>query len=245
MTQALAVEDELVLTADEVAEGEVGAVGSRALGEHRHPLAALAAVVGRAGRVGDQRRALLGLGRGGRALDPAVLADRQPDAVAGDVDDHRRLAGNEVALLVEDGVVGQPVLAVDAAHAAVGEHREGVVGVARIAAAGDRLGEADQDGHRRRPRPPTPRPRAGLPRESAASGRGPRPGSPAGRARGRSPARPPRPRARPIHSAILAALPSMSPTVGLIWASATRIGPRDEHRRSIPARKRGRGRDGR
>ena len=53
-------------------------------------------------------------------------------------------AGDEVALLVEDGVVGEPVLAVDRLHGAVGEHGERVVGVPVVAAALDRLGEADQ-----------------------------------------------------------------------------------------------------
>ena len=56
-------------------------------------------------------------------------------------------AGDEVALLVEDGVVGQTVLAVDGAHLASGEHGERVVGVAAVAAARDRLGEADQRDH--------------------------------------------------------------------------------------------------
>ena len=111
--EALAVEDQLVLAADQVAEGEVGAVGAGEAGEQLLALAALAAVVGRAGGVGDQRRAFGDLGRGGRALDPAVLADRQPDPGAGDVDRRRLGAGDEVALLVEDRVVGQAVLAVD------------------------------------------------------------------------------------------------------------------------------------
>ena len=54
------------------------------------------------------------------------------------------VSGDEVALLVEDGVVGQPVLAVDRLHGAVGEHGERVVGVAEVAAARNRLGEADE-----------------------------------------------------------------------------------------------------
>ena len=74
---------------------------------------------------------------------------------------------------------------------------------------------------RRRRAPPAP---AGSPRRSGASGRGPRPGTRASRARGRPPGRRRRSRAAPIHSAIFAAFPSMSPTVGLIWASA-RLSP--------------------
>ena len=52
-----------------------------------------------------------------------------------------RSAGLEVALLVEDAVVGQEHLAVDALDLAVGEHREAVVDVLRV------LGEADQRDH--------------------------------------------------------------------------------------------------
>ena len=63
---ALAVEDQLVLAADRVAEGEGDAVGLGALGDHRLAGGALAARVGRARRVDDQARAggrLVGLGR--------------------------------------------------------------------------------------------------------------------------------------------------------------------------------------
>src|SRR3954466_5803087 len=42
----------------------------------------------------------------------------------------------------------------------------------------------------------------------------------------------PSPRARPIHAATFAALASIAPTVGLIWARATRIGG---PRRLLPA----------
>ena len=122
----------------------MGPVGAGEAGEQRLALEALAAVVGRARGVGDQRRAFGDLGRGGRALHPAVLADGEPDPGAGDVDRRRLGAGDEVALLVEDRVVGQAVLAVDGPHGAVGEHGEGVVGVAKVAAARRRLGEADE-----------------------------------------------------------------------------------------------------
>ena len=50
-----------------------------------------------------------------------------PTRVLADLDDRPATAGAEVALLVEDAVVGQVVLAVDLAHGAVGEHRGGVV----------------------------------------------------------------------------------------------------------------------
>ena len=66
------------------------------------------------------------------------------------------VAGLEVAALVEDAVVGQAALAVDALDLAVGEHRERVVGRGRgrvdqrvevlelLRRALDPLGEADQ-----------------------------------------------------------------------------------------------------
>ena len=140
------------------------AVAAGQAAEELLALAALAAVVGGAGGVGDQRRPFGDLGRGGRALDPAVLADGEADPGPGDVDRRRLGAGDEVALLVEDRVVGQAVLAVDGAHGAVGEHGERVVGVAEVAAAGRRLGEADQGDDALDPGRRSPRRRAGWPR---------------------------------------------------------------------------------
>ena len=101
-------------------------------------------MVGGARGVRDQPRPLGRLDRGRRPLDPDVLADRQPDLGPADIDRHRLIAGSEVALLVEDGVVRQPALAIDVAHAAVGEHRQRVVGLPVTVLAGGRLGEADQ-----------------------------------------------------------------------------------------------------
>ncbi len=79
--------------------------------------------------------------RSGRPACPAT------STVAGSV------ARDEVALLVEDRVVGQPVLAVDGAHGAVGEHRERVVGVAEVAV-------RRRPARRSRPGRRSPRPRA-------------------------------------------------------------------------------------
>ena len=78
--EGVAVEDELVLAADERAEGDAGDVLAGALGEHPLALGALAGVVGRGGDVDDQRRAGQRLVAGRRAGLPDVLADRQPDA---------------------------------------------------------------------------------------------------------------------------------------------------------------------
>ena len=60
---------------------------------------------------------------------PDVLADRQADGHAVDLDRRPARAGLEVAQLVEDAVVGQVQLAVDRLHRAVGEHGGGVVDV--------------------------------------------------------------------------------------------------------------------
>ncbi len=78
----VAVEDELVLAADEPAEGDAGDVVAGALGEHALALGALAGVVGGGGDVEDQRGAGERLVAGGRAGLPDVLADGQPDALA-------------------------------------------------------------------------------------------------------------------------------------------------------------------
>ena len=142
--ERVAVEDELVLAADERAERERGDVLAGALDDHRLALEALAGVVGRGGEVDDQRRAGERLVRARRPGLPDVLADRDADAVPRRARSGRPRAGLEVALLVEDAVVGQVHLAVDRRDAPVREHGGGVVDV------GAALGEADD--RRRCPR---------------------------------------------------------------------------------------------
>ena len=170
-------------TADEVV--------ARALDEHRLALDALAGEVGRGGRVDDQRRPgqrLLGR-RAARASRCPRRSLRPMRAVA-EVDDHRLVAGLEVALLVEDAVVGQPQLAVDAVDSRRRRARRARCRRRRRAR-----------GSRRAPRsPPPPRAtsasacwRAGG---SAPSAAGPRAGSRSARARGRARARRPASRAR-------------------------------------------------
>ena len=61
----------------------------------------------------------------------------RPTALLADLDHRAAVARLEVALLVEDAVVGQEDLAVDRVHDAVGEHGGGVVDVLRA------LGKAD------------------------------------------------------------------------------------------------------
>ena len=74
---------------------------------------------------------------GGPGL-PDVLADGQADAQVAELDQPAAVARLEVALLVEDAVVGQEHLAVDRLYAAAGEHGAGVVDVV------GELWEADQ-----------------------------------------------------------------------------------------------------
>ena len=87
--ERVAVEDELVLAADERAEGDRAEVVAGALGEHPLALEALAGVVGRGGDVDDQRRAGARLVGGGRAGLPDVLADRQAELVLAELDQRR------------------------------------------------------------------------------------------------------------------------------------------------------------
>ncbi len=112
--EAVPVEDQLVLAADEVAEGEAE---RRRRGRAR-PASLRARVPCRGGRASPRgwrsgsAPAAASLEAGGPGA-PDVLADRQADLLTGDLDRSPALARDEVALLVEDGVVGQPVLAVD------------------------------------------------------------------------------------------------------------------------------------
>ena len=112
-TTGVPVEDELVLAADEGAEGDAGDVVAGSLGEHPLALGALAGVVGGGRDVEDQRRAGERLLAGRWSRLPDVLAHGQPIRLPVELDDRAAGAGLEVALLVEDAVVGQVDLAVD------------------------------------------------------------------------------------------------------------------------------------
>ena len=75
----MAVEDQLVLPADRVAEGDEARVVACAGGEHLLALAVAVDVERRGGDVGEQLGAREGeVGRGWAGL-PEVLADRRPD----------------------------------------------------------------------------------------------------------------------------------------------------------------------
>ena len=126
----VAVEEELVLAADEVAEREVGGVVARARDEHLLAVLRLADVERRRGEVDEQ------LGAGEREVGrrrarlPDVLADRRPDQRVAEPEQQQLAARREVAVLVEDAVVRQEALAVEALHLAVGADGAGVAEVA-------------------------------------------------------------------------------------------------------------------
>ena len=138
--QAVAVEDELVLAADQVDVADDDGVVGRARREHALAEARLPAWYGEPLML-TMTSAPASACACGRAL-------RVPDVLA-DVHAERRVAaiaktgvsvpGLEVALLVEDAVVRQELLVVDAGALAVVDHRGGVVDVvARVDEADDR-----------------------------------------------------------------------------------------------------------
>ena len=118
----MAVEDELVLAADEVAERQVRRVVPRPGDQHLLAVLGLADVERRGGEVHDQLRAgEREVGRG-RAGLPDVLADRRADEHVAAAEQDELSAGGEVAVLVEDAVVREVVLAIDASQLPVREH---------------------------------------------------------------------------------------------------------------------------
>src|SRR5213080_3069148 len=111
--EAVAVEHELVLTPDQVAEDDIGQVVPGALYQHALTLGALFLVIGRGRDVDYDLCTREGLVTGGRARLPDVLADRQANDSLVHAHERGRFADLEVALLVEDAVVRQEHLPVD------------------------------------------------------------------------------------------------------------------------------------
>ena len=109
----MAIEDELVLSADEIAEREVGARVASTRHEHLLTVLGLADVVRRCREVHDQLRSRERQVGRRRARLPDVLADREPDGRLPDPEEDELTALGEVAVLVEDAVVREEVLAVD------------------------------------------------------------------------------------------------------------------------------------
>ncbi len=116
----VAVEDELVLPADEVAEREKRGRVARAGDEHLLPVLGLPHVERRGGEVDDELGSREGQVGGGRARLPDVLADGRSDEDVADLDEDEVATLEEVPVLVEDAVVREEVLPVHGLHATVG-----------------------------------------------------------------------------------------------------------------------------
>ena len=110
--ERVAVEDELVLAADLVHVRDRDVVVGGARGQHALALAGLAGVEGRGVDVDDDRGAGERGVAGGAVGVPDVLADGGGDRDAADDEARRPRARLEVALLVEDAVVWEALLAV-------------------------------------------------------------------------------------------------------------------------------------
>ena len=133
----VAVEEELVLAADGVAEREVARVVARASDEHLLALALLADVERRRGDVRQQLRAgEREVGRRRPGL-PHVLADGRADERLAEPEEEEVVPRREVAVLVEHAVVRQEALAVHGADGAVGEDEARVGEVAVVVRGAD------------------------------------------------------------------------------------------------------------
>ena len=127
---AVAVEDELVLTAHGVHPRHEGAVVGRAPTDHRFTRGALTVVVWGAVDVDQDLRAVMRLPGHRTGGEPAVLAHRETEAHAIQLEDRAAVAGLEVALLVKHTVVGQENLVEDGLDLAAVDERRGVEDVA-------------------------------------------------------------------------------------------------------------------
>ena len=136
--EGVAVEDQLVLPADEVDVGQHRAGLAGPLLAQREADVVLVALVGGGVEHGEDGTARLAGPGDGAAVLPQVLADRDRHVDAVDGDDERGVAGHEVAGLVEDPVVGQVVLDVAGDDLAVADDRGGVDGRAARPAGGER-----------------------------------------------------------------------------------------------------------
>ncbi len=119
--------------------------------EHGLTLPRLAHVVGRCREVEDDLRTR-GRKPCHRFVDPDVLADGDRTCRAADADDDIRGSSAEVALFVEDAVVGQQPLVIDSLDATVTHERSGVAHPAdgpRQGGLGHAVDETDDRGYGR------------------------------------------------------------------------------------------------
>src|SRR5690606_7255463 len=132
-------------------------------GQHALALGQAVGVVRRGVDVDHQLGPAVGLGGDGPAGVEGVLADGHADPHAGHLDERRGgLAGGEVALFVEDRVVGQVALVVDGVHPAPGADGGGVVEVAAGVDEPDDHGALAGRGRHPVERPPVVGDEAGL-----------------------------------------------------------------------------------
>jgi hypothetical protein len=116
----VAVEHELVLPADHVAEREVGARVACPRDQHLLALLGLSDVERRGREVHDELRPCESeVGRRWAGL-PDVFADRRPDVRRAELKQHEVTALGEVAMLVENAVVRKELLPVHGLHATFG-----------------------------------------------------------------------------------------------------------------------------
>jgi hypothetical protein len=138
----VAVEDQLVLPADGVAECDEADVVPRASNEHLFTLAVLAEVERRGREIDDELRSGEGEICGRRARLPHVLADRDPDEDLAEANCDEVVPRGEIPVLVEHAVIRQEALPVDSLHLSVGADGAGVEKVGREVGRADERNEA-------------------------------------------------------------------------------------------------------
>ena len=211
----------------------VGARLGRPAGHQRQPDVVLVQLVRRAVDVHHQADPGPRGHRERAARLPDVLADGQRDVDAADPDHLQRVARHEVAVLVEDAVVGQVVLEVRGHHPAAVQDRQRVaraapgcgVGADPGRAVGVEVADDAPRCRRGRPRPGRPRacPAPPWTRPRTTPGRrGPRPGSRSASSPGTRPGGRRDSAALRVQPRTRATLPARSPTVGSTWARAMR-----------------------
>ena len=137
----VAVEDQLVLAADRVAQRDEARVVARAGNQHLLALAVLVEVERRRRDVQQQLRTGEGEVGRGRSRLPDVLADRHTRERLAVLEQEQVAPLSEVARLIEDAVVRQEALAVDGFHLAARAHRARVEEVAVVVRVADERGD--------------------------------------------------------------------------------------------------------
>lgn len=124
---AVAVEDQVVLAADEIDVGDDGVGLDRPARDEREPHLVLVALVGRG--IDDHQQAGIRLEHPGQrsAVAPEVLADDDRDVGTVQVEHQQFVPGDEDPVLVEDRVVRKVVFGVARDHLAAMQHARTVL----------------------------------------------------------------------------------------------------------------------